>query len=121
MTAIAARDALVAESRAAGRFPSTVSAAEDLVSGNVAARASAAPPSNIAPELNGAAERLGGVGARTSCGNVVGACSEFHAANEVLLQGAKLNNVRVTPAIRPRTGQVIPRCPNCEKIFGPVE
>jgi hypothetical protein len=118
--AVAARDALVTESKAAGQFPSTISAAEDISTGAVSAKASAAPPAIVAPELAAAAEPLGGVGARTTCGNIVGACSEFQAANDLLLNGSKLTNIRVTQAIRPRTGQVVPRCANCVAMFGPA-
>ncbi|WP_445455986.1 DUF6443 domain-containing protein [Flavobacterium sp. HNIBRBA15423] len=73
----------------------------------------------IAPQLIQASESLGGVGTKTSSGNVVGCCAEFRAANSLLLENPKATPAQInfTPATRPRTGQVIPMCENCQTIF----
>lgn len=54
----------------------------------------------------------------TACGIALGRCAEFRAANELLLTnpGLKLKDIQFTPAIRPRTREVVPRCENC-KIY----
>jgi len=75
-------------------------------------------PSTIARPLNESAKKVGGVGTKHA-GNTVGCCAEFQVANKLLLKnpGFKPTDVRFTPAIRPRTGQVIPPCPICDEIF----
>ncbi|NCH53653.1 hypothetical protein [Cronobacter muytjensii] len=77
-------------------------------------------PTIIAPELQAYADRLGGLGVKTACGNTLGRCAEFRAANEFLLANPslKVKDIQFTPAIRPRTGEVVPRCENCKNIFG---
>ena len=57
---------------------------------------------------------------KTACGNTLGRCAEFKAANELLLNNPalKIADIKFTSAIRPRTGEVIPRCDNCIGIFG---
>jgi len=76
------------------------------------------PPGVIAPNLAEAAQQVGGVGA-ISNGNKVGCCGEFNAANQLMLNNPNLKpgEIRFTPAISPRTGQVIDPCPNCKAIF----
>lgn len=75
-------------------------------------------PRKIAPELRNRAEAIGGLG---SLGlterNIVGVCAEFHVVNKLLLSGAKWEDIHLTPAIRPRTGQIIPFCANCKAMF----
>ncbi len=53
-------------------------------------------------------------------GNTIGCCAEFRAGNELLLEnpGFGPKDVKFTQAIRPRTGEVVPPCSNCEYIFG---
>lgn len=77
-------------------------------------------PTQIAPELQAYADKLGGLGVKTSCGNTLGRCAEFRAANELLLNNPnlKLKDIQFTQAVRPRTGEVVPRCENCTNIFG---
>ena len=77
-------------------------------------------PGKIAPELQELADRHGGVGAKTECGNTIGRCAEFRAANKLLLDNPdlKLKDIKFTKAKRPRTGQARPYCDNCVNIFG---
>ncbi|WP_239646774.1 filamentous hemagglutinin N-terminal domain-containing protein [Pseudomonas syringae] len=100
--------------------PPTVIGAVDPLTGKIVTTSSGAVPDVIAPELAAYAESLGGLGVKTACGNTLGRCAEFRAANELLLSnpGLKLKDIKFTPAIRPRTGEVVPRCDNCTSIFG---
>ena len=77
-------------------------------------------PGKIAPELQELADRHGGVGAKTECGNTIGRCAEFRAANKLLLDNPdlKLKDIKFTKAKRPRTGQARPYYDNCVNIFG---
>lgn len=50
--------------------------------------------------------------------NTVGVCAEFHVVNSLLLSGCKWSDIRLTPAIRPRTGEIMPYCNNCLAMFG---
>jgi len=102
--------------KASGSLPATVGGAE--LNGQTAIATSGAPPNVVAPQLEAATTSLGGVGAKTAAGTV-GACCEFHAANELLLKNptAMPQDVNLTPAIRPRTGQAVPMCDNCKVIF----
>ncbi|WP_419736487.1 hemagglutinin repeat-containing protein [Pseudomonas sp. COR18] len=100
--------------------PPTVIGAVDPLTGRIVTASSGAIPDVIAPELKAYAESLGGLGVKTACGNTLGRCAEFRAANELLLNnpGLKLGDIKFTSAIRPRTGDVVPRCENCTNIFG---
>ncbi|WP_017522118.1 hemagglutinin repeat-containing protein [Pseudomonas nitroreducens] len=109
------------DSFSGGKYkPATVVAAVDPMTGRVVTSSSGVVPENIAPELKEYADSLGGLGVKTSCGNTLGRCAEFRAANELLLSNPTLRvkDIKFTPAIRPRTGEVVPRCENCENIFG---
>lgn len=100
--------------------PPTVIGAVDPLTGNIVTASSGTVPSQVAPELQAYADELGGLGVKTACGNTLGRCAEFRAANELLLSNPnlKLSDIKFTPAIRPRTGVVVPRCDNCTNIFG---
>lgn len=37
--------------------------------------------------------------------------------NTLMLRGSRVNNIRFTDAVRPRTGEVVPACKNCTSIF----
>jgi hypothetical protein len=52
--------------------------------------------------------------------NYVGCCAEVRASNKIILSrnSAQIEKIRFTDAIRPRTGQRIKRCKNCNKVFG---
>ncbi len=117
MTALEVEQAAAAM-RSSGQAPSTVSAAV-APNGTTVIQPSAAPPTTIAPQLVNAAKPFGGVGAEF--GDItVGACSEFQAANKLLLENPtlQLNQIRISGAIRPRTMQIVPRCEVCSGMFG---
>ena len=68
-------------------------------------------------------EQLGKIGQPsnvTSSSNTIGKCAEVKAANQVLQADQKLefSKIEFTPAIRPRTLEEVPRCPNCTAVFG---
>ena len=100
--------------------PATAIAAVDPLTGKVVTASSGTVPTTIAPELQAYADKLGGLGVKTSCGNVLGACAEFRAANELLLNNPnlKLKDIQFTQAVRPRNGKKVPRCENCTNVFG---
>jgi hypothetical protein len=108
--------ATASDLKAAGSSPATVGGAE--LNGQTAIATSGAPPTVVSPQMEAAAQSLGGIGAKTPAGTV-GACCEVHAANELLLKNptAMPQDINLTPAIRPRTGQVVPMCDNCKVIF----
>ncbi|MEI7206956.1 VENN motif pre-toxin domain-containing protein [Pectobacterium carotovorum] len=100
--------------------PATAIGAVDPLTGKIVTTSNGAVPTGVAPELQAYADKLGGLGVKTACGNTLGRCAEFRAANELLLANPslKLKDIQFTPAIRPRTGEVVPRCENCKNIFG---
>ncbi|WP_226101917.1 hemagglutinin repeat-containing protein [Dickeya oryzae] len=100
--------------------PATAIGAVDPLTGKIVTTSNGAVPTVVAPELQSYADKLGGLGVKTACGNTLGRCAEFRAANELLLANPslKLKDIQFTPAIRPRTGEVVPRCENCKNIFG---
>lgn len=62
--------------------------------------------------------RIGGIGSlRVTNKNTVGVCAEFRAVNQLLINGSDIANIRLTEAIRPRTGKVRPYCDNCVEMF----
>jgi filamentous hemagglutinin len=85
----------------------------------MSAQSSAPPPAegDVHPDLLSLAAQFGGVGAQTSCGNTIGTCAEFHAVNDLLWRGSSLENIRLTPAIRPDTGNFVSPCANCYSMF----
>jgi len=111
-------DATVSHLQATKQSPATVVGAE--LNGSTAIATSGKIPGKIAPALQQAANKIGGVGKKNGT-NTVGCCSEFRAANQVLLENPTVRDatrVKLTKAIRPRTGQQVPRCDNCSAIFG---
>ncbi|MFQ1042716.1 hypothetical protein ACGH47_10475, partial [Gilliamella sp. CG16] len=100
--------------------PATAVGAVDPLTEKVVTASSGTVPTKIAPELQVYADKLGGLGVKTSCGNVLGACAEFRAANELLLNNPnlKLKDIQFTQAVRPRNGKPVSRCENCTNIFG---
>ncbi|MCC8367284.1 hypothetical protein J8V57_13570 [Xenorhabdus sp. PB61.4] len=100
--------------------PATAIAAVDPLTGRISTASNGAVPSVIAPELLEYAQKLGGLGVKTACGNTLGRCAEFRAANELMLSNPnlKVKDIQFTPAVRPRTGEVVPRCDNCTNMFG---
>ena len=47
----------------------------------------------------------------------VGCCAEFDAANQLMNEGSSLEDINFTNAVRPRSGDVVPKCSNYEKMF----
>ena len=78
-------------------------------------------PKKIHPDLLKLAERVGAIGTLgVTDRNTVGVCAEFHVINDLLLSGSKLEDIRLTRAIRPRTGQFMPYCDNCRVMFSEI-
>ena len=108
----------VQELQTAGQRPATAIVAYDVRTGAMVAVTSGEVPAVVAPELAQLAQNAGGLGVRTACGNTIGSCAEFRGANQLLQNGSRLQDIRFTNAVRPRNGQVIPACENCQQIFG---
>lgn len=101
-----------------GKQKSIVVGAYDFKSGAIVASFAQEIPKNIHPELLKRANEIGGIGSHgLTERNIVGVCAEFHVVNKLLLSGSKWSNIRLIKAIRPRTGQKIPFCANCQKMF----
>jgi len=72
------------------------------------------------PTLERKMSTIGIIGYPTAgCGNILGNCAEQHSANNYMnsYNEPRLANLYFSPTIRPRTGQVIDACGNCENIF----
>jgi len=113
---VAETEAVSGQIIAEGRAPATVVGAE--VNGSTAIATSGQIPKTIAPALQTAAEKAGGVGSKNGT-TTVGCCGEFRAANKVLLENPKAtpSQVNFTPAIRPRTGEIVTPCLACKQVF----
>ena len=97
-------------------------AAMDTKTGKVnAAFSKAPPPSIISPSLEKRASQIGGIGSTGVTGqngNIVGCCAEFHSANQLLIEGSQIHNLKFTAAVRPKKPDIdVPTCPNCLKTF----
>ena len=93
--------------------------AYDQSTGKIVAAFAGEIPKRIHPELRKRAEAIGGIGSHgLSKKNTVGVCAEFHVVNSLLLSGSKWSDIKLTPAIRPRTGEKMPYCSNCLAMFG---
>ncbi len=92
--------------------------AYDVKTGKIVTSFAGSIPDKIHPELIKRAEKIGGIGTKgLSTKNTVGVCAEFHVVNELLLSGSKISDIKLTHAIRPRTGKGRPYCINCKKMF----
>ena len=101
-----------------GKRKSMAAGAYDLKTGKNVAAFAGEIPKRIHPELRKRAEAIGGIGTHgLTSRNTVGVCAEFHVVNSLLLSGCKWSDIRLTPAIRPRTGEVMPYCDNCLAMF----
>lgn len=101
-----------------GRRKSMAAGAYDLKTGKNAAAFAGEIPKRIHPELRRRAEAIGGIGTHgLTSRNIIGVCAEFHVVNSLLLGGSKWSDIRLTPAIRPRTGEAVPYCSNCLAMF----
>ena len=75
----------------------------------------------INPGLLERLRRLGQLGQKTACGNTLGCCAEFRAANRLLNKypNLKIEDLVFTRAVRPVRPEVtVPYCDNCVAIFG---
>ena len=92
--------------------------AYDLETGKIVAAFAGEIPKRIHPELRKRAEAIGGIGSHgLTSRNTIGVCAEFHVVNSLLLGGCKWSDIKLTPAIRPRTGEIMPYCDNCLAMF----
>ena len=92
--------------------------AYDVRTGKIVTSFAGSIPDKIHPGLIKRAEKIGGSGTKgLSTKNTVGVCAEFHVVNELLLSGSKITDIKLTHAIRPRTGKGRPYCINCKKMF----
>jgi hypothetical protein len=111
----AARDLLASK---VGSSKSVVVGAFDARTGKVTAEYSAKYVDDPSSVLKALADELGGVGTKTSCGNTLGCCAEFQAADTLIKEGSLLADIRFVPAIRPRRPEnVVPFCRNCVEMF----
>lgn len=64
--------------------------------------------------------RLGNIGSfADGVNHPIGYCAEQNVANRLLLDGdAQIDDIQFSVPIRPRTGEVIDYCGNCEALFG---
>jgi hypothetical protein len=63
---------------------------------------------------------IGGMAPTNGTRNIIGKCAEVKSANQIMNSNDcdDLKKIQFTQAIRPRTMQKIPRCPNCVTVFG---
>ncbi|PIT09045.1 hypothetical protein BGI40_08760 [Snodgrassella communis] len=101
--------------------PAAVVVAVDKNTGKHALNTNGNIPEKVAPELKDMADKLGGLGTKTKCGNIVGRCAEFRAANDLMLQNPRLKakDIDISGALRPRKLKPVKRCDNCTAMFGP--
>lgn len=101
-----------------GKTKSMVVGAYDSSTGKTYAAFAGKIPNRIHPELKKLADKIGGIGSHgVTDKNTVGVCAEFHVVNKMLNDGVKLSDIKLTKAIRPRTGKFIPYCKNCQIMF----
>ncbi len=101
-----------------GKSKSMAVGAYDVKTGKIVTSFAGNIPDKIHPELIKRAEKIGGIGTKgLSTKNTIGVCAEFHVVNELLLNGSKISDIKLTHAIRPRTGKGRPYCVNCKKMF----
>ena len=92
--------------------------AYDIKTGKIATSFAGAVPKQIHPILQEKMKKIGEVGTHgLSVKNTLGVCAEFHVVNELLYKGSKWEDIRLTPAIRPRTGKARAYCENCAALF----
>jgi RHS repeat-associated protein len=115
------RDERVDELLDEGQTPSAVVGAYDPETGEVVVGVSGNIPDydDVHPDLRPIVDEMGGLGAITEDAvGPVGNCAEFDAANQLLHSGSTLEDIEFTDAVRPRTGQQVPMCDNCQNMFG---
>lgn len=65
-------------------------------------------------------QQIGTIGGESIyCSNIVGYCAEQHAGNNYMnrFHANRLSTLNFSVTLRPRTGQVIDSCANCQKVF----
>jgi hypothetical protein len=92
-------------------------AAISLEDGTIMVTEPGTAPLLVDPRMSRAADRIGGLGQVTACGNTVGGCLEFHGANQQLLRGTNPSNIDFITPFRPRGFEPKPVCPNCGTMF----
>lgn len=101
-----------------GKGKSMIVGAFDPKTGKTSVSFAGPIPKRIHPDLKKLADKVGGIGTHgISEKNIVGVCAEFHTVNNMLWSGSKLSDIKLTKPIRPRTGQEMPYCANCAKMF----
>ena len=106
------------ETTSGGKTKSMAVGAYDIKTGEVVADFAGPIPEEISPILIERANKIGGIGSLgVTSKNTVGVCAEFRTINQLLLNGSDISDIRLTDAIRPRTGQVRPYCDNCLEMF----
>lgn len=101
-----------------GRGKSMACGAYDPITNQIATAFAGKIPQKIHPELRRRANLIGGIGTHgLTKKNYIGVCAEFQVVNELLNKGCDISNIKLTKAIRPRTGKVQPYCKNCKTMF----
>ncbi len=102
--------------------PAMAIAAYDIATGDIAVAFSGPIPEDINPFLSELVDKagIGNIGNKNWTNNYIGACAEFRAANQLLQNGSKFENIRFTVPIRPRTRKPQPTCGNCKAIFSSI-
>lgn len=104
-----------------GKGRSMAVGAYDIRTGVIVTAFAGKIPEKIHPELIKRANKIGGIGSKgVSTKNIVGVCAEFQVINTLLLSGSRIADIKLTHAIRPRTGKGRPYCPNCKKMFSDI-
>ena len=115
-----ARDDLIVNT-VGGKKKSMVIGAYDVKTGDVVADFAGPIPDNISTVLIERANKIGGIGSKgLTERNTIGVCAEFRTANQLLLNGSDISNIRFTKPIRPRTGEIRPNCNNCLEMFSDI-
>ena len=101
-----------------GKGRSMAVGAYDIRTGAIVTAFAGNIPDSIHPELIKRADKIGGIGSKgVAPKNTVGVCAEFQVVNSLLLSGSKISDIKLTHAIRPRTGIGRPYCANCKIMF----
>lgn len=101
-----------------GKNKSMAIGAYDIKTGEIVTAFAGSIPKTIHPELIKRAIKIGGIGSKgLSTKNTVGVCAEFQVVNALLLSGSNISDIKLTHAIRPRTGKGRPYCTNCKQMF----
>ena len=106
------------ENTKGGKSRSMAVGAYDIKTGKIVTAFAGEIPANIHPELIRRADIIGGIGSKgVTTKNTIGVCAEFQGVNALLQNGSNISNIKLTYAIRPRTGKGRPYCDNCKKMF----